>query len=92
MPLRSLNRPGFENIQGVHFPMTHDETTVRVLVTHEVLQAIDGSPHEQGGHIARFEAYRREFEAIASAKYDGARFHGPLKIAPPDLLNFIAER
>ena len=90
MPLNRVNRLGIETAHGVHFGMMSDAASVRVLVTREVLQTIQGSaaPH---GLAPRFEFYRREFEAIASDKFDRGE-RGALKITASDLLRFAAEK
>ena len=91
MPLNRVSRPGIENRQGVHFPMMHNDISVRVVVTREVLQSIAGTATPQTSYMAKFEFYRREFEAIASDKFDRGE-RGALKITPSDFLQFTAER
>ncbi len=92
MPLDHVDRPGYENKQGVHFPMIHNDTIVRVLVTREVLQGVESLPAEDGDYIARFEAHRKELETIASDKFDHGQFKGMMKITRDDVLKFVAER
>ncbi len=92
MPLDHVDRPGYENKQGVHFPMMHSDTIIRILVTHEVLHGVESSLPEEGSDMARFEAHRSEFEAIASDKFDHGQFKGMMKITKGDVLKFVAER
>jgi Protein of unknown function (DUF1488) len=92
MPLAHVDRPGHENALGVHFPMRHDSTTVRVVVVRRVLQDMKSSPVDEEGHIARFEAFRKEFEAIASDKFDEGHGGGKLGITSSDMVKFLVER
>jgi hypothetical protein len=92
MPLGHVDRPGYENKQGVHFPMTHADTIIRILVSRDVLRGAESAPPEDGGDMARFEAHRMEFEAIASDKFDHGQFRGMIKITRADVLKFVAER
>ena len=92
VPLDHVDRPGYENRQGVHFPMMHNDTIIRILVTREVLQGVASSLPGDGSDIARFEAHRKEFEAIASDKFDHGQFKGTMKIARDDVLKFVTER
>jgi uncharacterized protein DUF1488 len=92
MPLAHIDRPGHENALGVHFPMRHDDTTVRVVVVRRVLQDMKNSAPEDEGYLARFEAFRREFEAIASDKFDGGPFMGKVEITSSDMVKFLVER
>ncbi len=88
MPLNHVNVPGYENAQGIHFAMRHNDTTVRVLVTREVLQGLKSSLSNEGNDMTRFEAHRKEFEAIASDKFDHGQFKGMIKITRDDVLKF----
>ena len=91
MPLSRINRPGIETRQGMHFAMMHDNMSIRVLVTRELLQSIAGFDASASACMQKFEYYRREFEAIASDKFDRGE-KGALRIAPSDLLQLIAQK
>jgi uncharacterized protein DUF1488 len=71
MPLKSLAQPGFLDIEqeGVIFLMRDGTDTVRVLVSLHALEDIDAPVHT-GGHLERFKQYRKQFEQIASDKFD----------------------
>jgi hypothetical protein len=90
MHLSRVNRPGFETAQGVHFPMMNDAVSVRVVVSSEVLRTMTGSATARGLTVG-FDTYRREFEAIARAKYARGE-RGPLRINASDILQFAAEQ
>jgi hypothetical protein len=92
MPLAHVDRPGHENALGVHFPMRHDATTVRVVVIRRVLQDMKSAPLDGEGYMARFEAFRKEFEAIASDKFDDGRCSGKIEITSSDMVKFLVER
>jgi Protein of unknown function (DUF1488) len=92
MPLAHVDRPGHENALGVHFPMRHDSTTVRVVVARRVLQDMKSSPLDAAGHIGRFEAFRKEFEAIASDKFDDGHAATRIEITSSDMVKFLVER
>jgi hypothetical protein len=90
MYLSRVNCPGIATAQGVHFPMMNDAISVRVVVSGELIRTISGAvsaPDLTTG----FEAYRREFEAIASAKFARGE-RGPLRINASDILQFAAEQ
>lgn len=91
MPLKPVNRPGYENMQGVHFAMMHDDVSLRVLITRAALQG-DGSPLSQGGCLARFETYRDVYETVAREKFETARCRGSMTITLDDLGKFLTER
>lgn len=92
MPLDRTNRAGLENAQGVHFPMRNRHTTVRVLVARRVLQDMKNSPGGAGACMARFESFRKEFEAIASDKFDHGHVGGKVEITSADMVRFLVER
>jgi len=91
MPLSSVHRPGLETPTGVHFGMTHEGTSIRVLVAREVLQTIADGSADKTTLNASFDLYRRQFEAIASSKFDRGE-KGPIKITWADILKFAADR
>jgi hypothetical protein len=75
MPLIHIDRPGFEDEDGVHFPMQCKDTIVQVLVTHAAIQG-GGRPRKDGGYVPRFEAAREFFEILASKIFDA----GPTEV------------
>jgi len=79
MPLSSVHRPGIETPTGIHFGMMHDGTSLRILVTREVLQTIASGSADKTSLNASFDLYRRQFEAIASNMFDCGE-KGPIKI------------
>jgi hypothetical protein len=92
MPLAHFNSHGYEDQQGVHFPMMHNNTIIRILVTREVLQGLKGSAPEEGNYMASFEAHRKEFEAIATNKFEHGQFRAMMKITREDVLRFAIAR
>jgi hypothetical protein len=92
MPLDRVNRAGFENALGVHFPMRNRHATVRVLVARRVLQDMRSSNGESGACMARFESFRKEFEAIASDKFDHGEGGPKVEITGSDMVRFLVER
>jgi hypothetical protein len=73
MPLAATDLPGLEDDDGVRFPMADGLITVVVLVTREVLDAMENPPPGAGGYVERLQQHRYKFEDIASIKYDGGR-------------------
>ena len=67
--------------------MTHEGMSIRVLVTREVLQTIADGYADKASMIARFDVYRRQFEAIASNKFDRGE-KGPIKVTRADVIRF----
>jgi hypothetical protein len=92
MPLAHVDRPAHENALGVHFPMRRDATTVRVVVARRVLEDMKSTSFEGDGYIARFETFRKEFEAIASDKFDNGHCNGKVEITSSDMVKFLVER
>ena len=92
MPLNHVDRLGFENALGVHFPMTHEHTTVRVLVVRRVLQDLKNRTVDDDDYLGRFESFRKEFEAIASDKFDQGHSKGKIEITSSDMVRFLVER
>jgi hypothetical protein len=88
MPLTPVKRPGIETPAGVNFGMMHGGTSIRVVVAREVLQ--DGSA-DRASLLAKFDLYRRQFETIASDKFDGGE-KGPIKVTRADIIKFVADR
>ena len=91
MPLKSVSRPGYENIQGVHFAMMYDDVSLRVRITRAALQG-DGSSLSEGGYLAGFETYRDVYETVAREKFEAARCRGSMTITLDDLGKFLDER
>ena len=71
MPLDTVAQPGtlIDDREGVLFPMNDAGRAVSVLVSRHALENIDPPGHVDK-HIERFNEYRRQFEQIASDKYD----------------------
>ena len=92
MPLRHVDRPGHENELGVHFPMVGDDSIVRVVVARRILQDMKSTPLEDEGYLNRFEAFRKEFETIASDKFDEGSYGGRIEITSSDMVKFLVER
>lgn len=92
MPLDHVNRPGYETTQGVHFPMRHSDRIVRVVVPRDLLQNLQSFSRESGGYLARFEAHRKEFEAVASDKFAGGPSKAKIEITSDDLLKFLVQK
>lgn len=71
MPLISIGQPAtFDNDrEGVLFPMNDGADTVSVLVSRHALEDVEPAAHVFG-HVERSNEYRRQFEQIASDKYD----------------------
>jgi hypothetical protein len=90
MPLTHVNSSGYENEQGMHFPMMHNNTIVRVVVTRAAIQG-GGRPPEDGRYLARFEAAREFFEMLARELFDPSRPTAKITIAPEDLLGKVIE-
>ena len=91
MPLVHVDRPGYENAQGVHFPMRRDDATVRVLVARSVLATMESAPAQAGSYIQRFEVFRREFESIASDKFDRGPAKAKIEITADDMMKFLVD-
>ena len=91
MPLTAVHRPGIETPTGIHFGMTHERTSIRVVVTQEVLQSIADGSVDKASLLAKFNLYRRQFEAIASNKFDRGE-KGPIKLTRADVIKFAAEK
>jgi Protein of unknown function (DUF1488) len=71
MPLTTVGQPAalMDDRDGVLFMMNDAGRSVSVLVSRHALEDID-PPHHGDQHIDRFNEYRRQFEQIASDKYD----------------------
>jgi len=65
-------------------------TSVRVVVMREVLQEIAGTSADRAATIAKFNAYRRQFEAIASDKFDRGETR-PIEVTRADVIKFAAD-
>jgi hypothetical protein len=90
MPLTHVNSSGYENEQGVHFPMVHNNTIVRVVVTRKAIRG-GGRPPEDGRYLADFEAAREFFEMLAREKFDPSRPTAKITISGEDLLGRVVE-
>ncbi len=71
MPLTPVAQTGTleETLEGVLFAMNDGARLIRVLVSRHALEDVD-APVQSGGRIKRFDEYRKQFEQIASDKFD----------------------
>lgn len=71
MPLDTVAQPGMliADCDGVLFLMNDGARAISVLVSRHALESID-LPEHGDEHVQRFDEYRRQFEQIASDKYD----------------------
>jgi len=71
MPLISVVQPGAfdDDRYGVLFPMHDGSGTISILVSRHALEDVGTSAHVDGD-LERFNEYRKQFEQIASGKYD----------------------
>jgi hypothetical protein len=71
MPLSPVAQPGtlVDDREGVLFAMNDGSRTISVLVSRHALENVDPPMHSDE-HIERFREYRKQFEQIASDKYD----------------------
>jgi hypothetical protein len=72
--------------------MRDRHTKVRVLVARRVLQDMKDSPSDSGAYMARIESFRRQFEAIASDKFDYRHRKGKFEITSGDIGRLLVER
>jgi Protein of unknown function (DUF1488) len=79
-PLTRVQRPGIESPAGVHFGMMYGGTSIRVVVAREVLQTLGDGSVAKASLLAKFDLYRRQFEAIASDKCETARHLTPIGV------------
>ena len=61
LALTPVQRPGIETPSGVNFGMVTGVTSVRIVVTSEVLQTIAEETSDKSRLLAKFELYRRPF-------------------------------
>jgi hypothetical protein len=69
--------------------MMHDGTSIRVLVTREVLQAIAERSADNTSLLPKFDLYRAQFEAIASDKFDRGAKGLPIKLTRADVMKLL---
>lgn len=71
MPLILVEQLGTldDDRDGVLSPMIDGADTISILVSGHALEDVDPPAHVDG-HMERFNEYRRQFEQIASDKYD----------------------
>jgi Protein of unknown function (DUF1488) len=91
MPLNPVDRPGIETPTGIHFGMVDGDKGVRVFVDRDVLRNLAGASADKAALVAKFNLYRRQFEAIASEKYDRGQ-KSPVTVTQPDIIRFAAEQ
>jgi hypothetical protein len=86
MTLVSVDRPGIQTANGVHFPMRDgQQRSVRVHVTLEALWGKEVAP-VGGDALKRFEGTRRLFEFMAAGKYDSGRPIPKITITAEDVV------
>ena len=90
MPLVHVDSSTYENAKGVHFPMLHGNSTVRVVITRAAIQG-GGRPPADGRYLAHFEVAREFFEIVASEKFDSGRPTAKITIDRVDLLGKATE-
>jgi hypothetical protein len=71
--------------------MMYGGTSIRVVVAREVLQTLADGSVAKASLLAKFDLYRRQFEAIASDKFDRGE-KGPIKVTRADVIKFVADR
>ena len=89
MPLEPVDHPAQAGVvlEGIAFPMKIPNAgTIGVVVTYEALQEVErmAPPASEDELVARCEAHRSKFEAIASAKFDAGQKIGPIHITATD--------
>jgi hypothetical protein len=85
LTLAHVNSSAYENEQGVHFPMMHNHTIVRILAIRAAIQGSGRAPAD-GRYLARFDAAREFFELLAREKFDPVRPLAKITITSEDLL------
>jgi uncharacterized protein DUF1488 len=91
MSLDHIALPGFADRRGVHFPMMNGNAPVRVFITRAALQG-EGPHLEETQFIARFNAFRDVYEAVAKEKYSAGGFKASMTIDLADLARYLGER
>ena len=86
MPLNSTSLRAHRIWDGVLFPMyTDDGWEIPVVVTDEVLADIETPPPASPDEfVFRCEAYRSQFEQIASNRFDDGVLERPIRIEEAD--------
>ncbi len=57
-------------LKTVRFVMRDGTKTVAVMVSNAVLEAIESTTYDTGSYFRRFKRHRKQFERLASDKYD----------------------
>ncbi len=72
MPLISVARAAEPDhkLKAVRFAMKDGAKTVTVLISGPALEDVDIPPPEDGRYLKRFKQFRKNFERLASDKYD----------------------
>ena len=91
MSLDHIALPGFGDRRGVHFPMMNGNAPVRVFVTRAALQG-EGPQLEEAQYLARFNAFRDVYEAVARRKFDTGGFKASMTIDLADLAEYLSGR
>jgi hypothetical protein len=91
MSLDHIGLPGFGDRRGVHFPMMNGNAPVRVFITRAALQG-EGPQLEETQYVARFNAFRDVYEAVAKEKFGGGGFNASMTIDLADLARYLGQR
>ena len=72
MPLKSVARLAIpdDRLKAVRFAMKDGAKAVTVLIAGSALEDVDIPPPDDGRYLRRFKQLRRNFERLASDKYD----------------------
>ena len=72
MPLRSVARAAIPDptLKAVRFAMKDGAKTVTVLISAPALDDVDIPQPDDARYLARFKKFRKNFERLASDKYD----------------------
>ena len=89
MPLEHIALPGIEDGRGVHFPMMNGNTPVRVFLPRVTLQG-EGAALGEGQYMARVDAFRDVYEAVARTKFETGRFKASLTLELTDIAQYLS--
>jgi hypothetical protein len=91
MSLDHIALPGFGDRRGVHFPMMNGNMPVRIFITRAALQG-EGPSLDETQYVARFNAFRDVYEAVAKEKFRGGGFVASMSVDLADLARYLGER
>jgi len=79
-----------EQFNGVIFAMTDHRSLFSVLVTHDALHEIDSAELSEDEYLMRFEAFKADFEMLASEKFNSGFVQpgGSIRIEASDIEKF----